>query len=736
MSDLAGQPPAPLPPRAGPGADRGRRPARLLLLAVCCLGVSAIVTQLVLMRELLCVLAGNEMIFGIILGNWFLLTGLGASLGLSAGRLRRPIAVLVLAQIAIAVLPVAQVFAVRALRNVVFVRGAAVGVTESIVSCFVLLLPYCLITGYLLTLACTLLTSSRTAAGIGRVYFLDVLGDIAGGVLFSFVLVHLLGHFGMVYVPAGLNLAAAVAVSLAARNKALSAVAALAAAAALTLVVTVDLDRLAGQLEYAGQNVIYRGSSPYGQLVVTASAGQYNFIENGLTFFTTHDVETVEETVHYAMVQRPAARRVLLISGGLSGTAREILKYPAAAVDTVELDPLILEVGRRFLPERLADERIAVHAADGRLFVRQSNEHYDVVICDAPDPSTSQINRFYTIEFFEQVRRVLTSDGVVAISLGGYENYLSDELARLISSAHRTLRGVFDHVLILPGRQVIFLASQGPLTADIAGGVERAGVETQWVTREFLDGTLTDDRIAEVNRAAAEDAEVNRDFSPVLYHYHLLYWISQFKVRFGALAAIAAAGLAIYLLRVRAVTFVVFTTGFAAAALEVVLLVAFQIVHGVVYHRVGLIVTVFMAGLAVGAFVANSKLTRWGRRDLTKLALAVAAYAGALPIALLGLNRLTAGGADFVSAAVAFPLLTFVLAVLVGMEFPVAARADFREVAPTAGRLYTADYVGSCVGALLVSTLLIPLVGVLAVCMIVAGLNVASGLIVHFTSGR
>ena len=84
--------------------------------------------------------------------------------------------------------------------------------------------------------------------------------------------------------------------------------------------------------------------------MVTQAAGQLNFIENGVPLFSTENVGRVEETVHYAMAQRPNARRVLLISGGVSGTACEMLKYPVEAVDYVELDPLILRVARRICP--------------------------------------------------------------------------------------------------------------------------------------------------------------------------------------------------------------------------------------------------------------------------------------------------------------------------------------------------------------------------------------------------
>ena len=58
--------------------------SRLILFAICSLGVSSVITQLALMREMLGAFSGNEMVLGIILGNWLLLTGIGAWLGRTA----------------------------------------------------------------------------------------------------------------------------------------------------------------------------------------------------------------------------------------------------------------------------------------------------------------------------------------------------------------------------------------------------------------------------------------------------------------------------------------------------------------------------------------------------------------------------------------------------------------------------------------------------------------------------
>ena len=486
----------------------------------------------------------------------------------------------------IAILPLAQVFLLRALRNVVFIRGAAVGLDGTVLSTLVLLLPYCLVSGFYLTMACSILAPKAGPAGIGHVYVADGLGSIVGGLLFSFVLIHFFDHFNLLCFPALLNLLLAGLVALHLQSRILSGLAITMAAAVLVLILLVDVDAISTALQYPRQRIVFRGNSPYGKLVVTESAGQFNFIENGLPMISTHNLEQVEETVHYAMAQRPDAVRVLLVSGGISGTALEILRYGVSEVTYVELDPLMIEVGRQFLAARLADARIKVINTDGRLFIKRTDQRYDVVILDVPDPSTAQINRFYTAEFFAEVKQVLAKDGVLSFALGHYENYVSPQLARMLASAYQTAQKSFRNVLMLPGGRVFFLASDGALHDGIAARLARRGLATQLVNRHYLEAMFTPDRMADLRRATQEAAAVNEDFSPVLYHYHLRHWISQFNVRFGLLEGASLALLAIYLFRLRAVPLAIFASGFAASALEVVLLLAFTF-YGSLYQQVG-----------------------------------------------------------------------------------------------------------------------------------------------------
>jgi spermidine synthase len=717
--------------------------------------------------------------------------GIGTALGRTADRLKNPRAVLLVTQMLVALLPLGQVLALRALRNVIFVRGAEVGVIETVLGIFLLLLPYGVVAGYALTLACSILARLANAGGAlgvppsdgsviedahraerlnarppeggtpyggtpnraaGRVYIADSLGSIAGGVLFSFVLVRFFDHFGLLVVPAILNLMAAIATGLWCGKKSLAALALVFAVAVPAVACLTDLDGLSTGWLFQKQHVVARANSPYGKLVITESDGQFDFIENGVPLTSTRDDQHVEEAVHYAMAQRPAARKVLLVSGGISGTAKEILKYGVSNVDYVEIDPLLLELGRKYLPKNLADGRIRVINTDGRLLVKQTGEKYDVVIVDVPDPSTAQLNRFYTAEFLAEVKRVLTPDGVLSFSLGHYENYVSLELARLLASARCSLRPSFTNVLVIPGGRVFFLASDGPLYDDIAARLEQRQIQTKLVNRHYLEAMLTADRRADIQRAVAQPAAINRDFSPMLYFYHLRHWLSQFNIGFGVWAALLLLWLGVYLIRLRGAALVLFASGFAGSALELVLLLAFQVLCGSVYHQVGIIVTVFMAGLALGAAWANRFMNgrdalprvpadrqvgpTWyeesGRKHLVLLAFAIAGYGILLPFLLPLLNCLGGTTMSLFAIKTVVALLTLILAALAGMQFPLANRLEFNGSVAGASRLYTADFVGAALGALLAGIWLIPLLGVTGVCLLTAALNLLGGALVQF----
>jgi len=183
------------------------------------------------------------------------------------------------------------------------------GVTETVLGSLAALLPFCLVAGAFLTLACAALARDADPTTIGRVYLADSLGSIGGGVLFSFVLLPRFDHFALLCFPAALNLLLAALLAWHLRRWLLLASTLTVAAGLGAHLALIDADAVTTAVQHWGQSVVFRANSPYGRLVVTDDSGQLTFFENGVPLLSAPNIDQLEETVHYAMSQRPDARQ-------------------------------------------------------------------------------------------------------------------------------------------------------------------------------------------------------------------------------------------------------------------------------------------------------------------------------------------------------------------------------------------------------------------------------------------
>jgi hypothetical protein len=149
--------------------------------------------------------------------------------------------------------------------------------------------------------------------------------------------------------------------------------------------------------------------------------------------------------------------------------------------------------------------------------------------------------------------------------------------------------------------------------------------------------------------------------------------------------------------------------GLAHMTLAVVILFAYQVVHGTVYAGVSLVVTASMAGLALGGLASNHLVTRRSvaaarpRPVLMALQGSMAGCGGILWLVLQ-----LPGPAP----AVTFPALALLVGFLTGLAFPLAILHVPGQAVRTAGTLYATDLAGSCIGAGLCAALWLPLWGI------------------------
>jgi len=674
------------------------------------LGALASVLQIVLLRECSALFAGNEMTYGFVLAAWLFWGGVGSlwasprettaaglsrlfylvlilapagflglrlihpALGLAPGELLGPGWILAAASILTFFLsaPLGAAFALAAKLDGPTTRtyawesaGAAVGALAA----YYLLIPR---------------FANAAAAAVGG----------TGALLFIF------WTFGKRRSP-GLGLAA------------------LAALAALAV-----LDKPSQRAAWHPFDLIQAEDSRYGRIQVLGQAEQATFYHNGLKSFTTPDPASAEEAVHFALLQRPAAGRILLVGGG-GDVLAEILKYPNARIDYVELDPAVIRIARAHLEpggrNPFDDPRVALRFADGRAFLERAEGTFEAVLVDLPEPATAQLNRYYSIEFFRAVRERLDPDGVFSFRVPSAENYQSPALRRFLGALRTTLKAVFPEVRVVPGETNIFLASDRPLSLDPVELGERAralGLRAAAVSPAVLRNRLDPRRVERLAEALAEAAgQVNTDLRPVSYYFYGVLWSSQFRGgRKGILEALAsvptrllldvplavlAAALLLAAFRRRrrpALCGPLAVLGLTSLAAEVMIVVWFQARFGCVYERLALLLAAFMAGLAAGAFRAAMA------RSLRPASLIVRQ---AVIVLLLLAARAAMG--------TALPEIVFYLFLgLLGYAnggFFVAAQVLGLPRREQSGLGYGWDLLGSFLGALTVAAVLIPLAG-------------------------
>lgn len=167
--------------------------------------------------------------------------------------------------------------------------------------------------------------------------------------------------------------------------------------------------------------IIYAADSPYQRVVLTRWRDDIRLYLDGHLQFSSVDEYRYHETlVHPAVASAERRHKVLVLGGGDGFAVREVLKYDEVErIDVVDIDPMVTRLFRErpMLVEvndgALRDELVHVHNADAMEFLQESNRHYDVIIMDLPDPSTTGLEKLYSCAFFRLARRHLAAGGAL-----------------------------------------------------------------------------------------------------------------------------------------------------------------------------------------------------------------------------------------------------------------------------------------------------------------------------------
>ncbi len=511
---------------------------------------------------------------------------------------------------------------------------------------------------------------------------------------------------------------------------------------------------------WQGLTIVDHANSAYGNLVLTQLDHSFTLYQDGVPLFTVPDPETAEETVHYALLLHKNPQTILLIGGGFSGALFEVLKHPSIQkLHYVELDPKVIDLYQKHFKENWQiltnDPRIQIHKTDGRSFLNHTKQKFDVIIVALPDPYNSQLNRFYSREFFSLCKYHLYSNGILSFQLSASENYLNSAQRKYLKAIKNSFDPIFKNWSFLPGRKVQFFLvnSKHPLnitTSLLIKRLKKRKIETLYVRDYYIPFKLLPDRI-ELFKSAFQKTSFdffNSDFRPLAYYFDIVLWAGKTSTRlahfFSQLIFFPFKNIIILfylffflfllilskqkyskILKINAFGGM-FTIGFTGISMELIILLTFQVAFGYIYQQIALFIALFMGGMGLGSYIGiffqkkyDALLTKFG-----VILLFAWSFFSIFLYKILTINTIIFTSTTY------FYVIAIISGFLGGIGFPVFNKifltlnsADDRK----SGIIYAWDLIGSLTGSITCSLIFIPIYGLKMTILFLGILNLTVG---------
>jgi spermidine synthase len=455
---------------------------------------------------------------------------------------------------------------------------------------------------------------------------------------------------------------------------------------------------------------------------------------------------------------------LLILSGGAGGMIHEILKYPVRRVDYVELDPLLLKLIQKFSTPltqfELSDPRVRIHYTDDRFFMNRTQDRFDLIFIGLPAPQELQTNRLFSSEFFSIAKEKMNPQGIIVLSLPGSLTYISPELRDLNTCILETLKTVFRSVRIIPGDTNLYLASDSSklekiTSADIGKRLEDRKIKTTLLTKSYLDFRLHERWIKWfLESMERKEIQTNSDFRPIGVFLSLSYWNALFSPSLAvifkwfegfslqiSISFIILFALVMSLVFVKrpslsrqSIPYAIFTTGLAGMIFNLAIIFTFQTFYGYLYHQIGLLIAVFMVGVALSSFYMTRYLDRIEGNEclFLKIEIGIILFSFLFPFVFSVPSQYLEKTAISLLIYPVFLIMSFFSGACIGLQFPLASKIYLtfsgKEgiLGHTAGLLYGADLLGGFLGGLFGGILLLPILGLKESCFMMGLIKISS----------
>lgn len=195
------------------------------------------------------------------------------------------------------------------------------------------------------------------------------------------------------------------------------------------------------------EEVLYAGQTKFqsAQIIRSSSFGICLVLDGKIQSSEADEFIYHEALVQPAMMTHPCPEAVFIAGGGEGATLREALRHKTVQrAVMVDIDGEVVALSKKYLPNHsrgaFEDNRTELYHVDARDYLAKSNDKFDIVVIDLPDPiEEGPAYLLYTREFYQIVRDRLTDNGLIVVQAG------SASLTELLNftAVNNTLKSVF-----------------------------------------------------------------------------------------------------------------------------------------------------------------------------------------------------------------------------------------------------------------------------------------------------
>lgn len=300
-----------------------------------------------------------------------------------------------------------------------------------------------------------------------------------------------------------------------------------------------------GEQQRYKDKIVYDEQSRYQKIVMTQYKEDYWLYLNSHLQFSTFDEWLYHEPLVHPVMQfatqsesqskvnskKEGKLDILILGGGDGCAAREVLKYDNInTITLVDLDPAMTKLGKENLiikkvnQNSLNNERVKIYNKDAFNFLADSMVFYDVMIVDFPDPKTIEINRLYTLEFYQLCYQHLRPQGIFITQAGSpyYATKAFDCIDKTMQAAGFETLPMHNQVLTM-GEWGWIIGNKTLKSEDLKKAMQSLqikNVETKWLNHDAMLQITSFGKNWKTNGKSNEDLEVNTIHNPVLYRYY------------------------------------------------------------------------------------------------------------------------------------------------------------------------------------------------------------------------